>query len=404
MNHPKLTIYDDRQGQFGPMTGLRAVFNIRTGALTSRQRIEQILGLDTEALVVPAYLADVTRDRASGGAVNPGKIADGVALLVNGRWAGLTFADEVKALDPGNAIVQGDGQVVAACLLAPHAEAFIHSGCTVLPDQVSTLRLNDRALIDRPWHILDDLPANLLADLDTIGLQAIEPSRYEYVTVFGEHAVKVHPGAEVFPGVVIDARHGPVVIDTDSVISPLAVLQGPCYIGPGSTVMPHASIRAHTVLGPCCKVGGEVSASIFQGDSNKSHAGYLGDSLVGRWVNLGAGTTTSNLKNTYGRVRAQLEEDEPAQDTGRTFFGSILGDHVRTAIGTRLPTGSVIHPGCMIACETWAPKFAAPLGFYGGDGREAYAPDKLIETIRTAMTRRDQTLSDAMRSLILSLS
>ncbi len=404
MNTHNLTIYDDGHGRFGPIITLRAVFQLRTGARTTHERIEQALGSDVAGFRVPERLVGVVRESFPGASVNETPGGNNKQLLVNGRWLGERFVEEIRTLALNQALVQGDGQVVAVCLSSSDANGFLRDGGFALPDHTSTIRLNDRALIDRPWHILDELNANLLADLQASQIAAVEPDRLANVTMFGEHAVKIGQSATLLPQVVINSEQGPVVIDEGALIHPLAVLQGPCYIGPDSTVMPHACIRPNTVIGPGCKVGGEVSASIIHGYSNKSHEGYLGDSLVGAWVNLGAGTNTSNLKNTYGPVRAQLDDGGTAMNTGRTFFGSIIGDHVRSAIGTRLPTGAVIQTGCMLAGDTWAPKYAKALGFYNGAGRQPYDPDKLIATIQTAMARRDMRLSDAERELILSLA
>src|SRR5262249_54025468 len=155
-----------------------------------------------------------------------------------------------------------------------------------------------------------------------------------------EHAIHVAAGATIKPGVVLDADHGPIHIDRDALIEPNAVLQGPCYIGPGSIIRPGAAIRENTTIGPVCKVGGEVEASIFQGYANKQHDGFLGHSFVSPWANLGADTVTSDLKNTYGTIRVHL--NGVGVESGQQFIGSIIGDHAKTGIGTILPTGCVL--------------------------------------------------------------
>lgn len=404
MNTHALIIYDDGLGRLGPLTGTRPSFGIRTGARLTHKRIERSVGLSTSVLWCPDRLAGILKEQQPGTAVNPDRLSDAPHLLVNGRWAGTRFAEQVKALTYNQALVQSDGQVVAVVLGGHDAVAFLQSGCVTLPDQVSTVRVQDRALIDRPWHVLDDLPGNLAADLAACELPAFRRGEHPGVTAYGDHPIHIGSGARVMPSVVIDAEYGPVVIEPGAVINPLTVLQGPCYIGQDSVLVSHTSIRRNTVIGPACKVGGEVSASIMHGYSNKAHGGYLGDSLVGAWVNLGADTNVSNLKNTYGNVRVQLDDHAPVEDTGRTFHGSIIGDYVRTAIGTRLPTGAVIHPGCMIADTGWAPKLAMPLGFYNGPQRQAYNTDKLIDTIKRAMFRRDRLISDAEAALIRSLA
>src|SRR5690606_20550055 len=124
------------------------------------------------------------------------------------------------------------------------------------------------------------------------------------------------PDAQVHPMVVLDARQGSVIVDAGATIGPFCVLVGPCYVGPCTTVQPHTHLRAGCSIGPHCLVAGEISHAIFQGYANKAHAGYLGNALVGQWVNLGANTNASNLKNTYGHVRVQLSPDAPLEDTG----------------------------------------------------------------------------------------
>jgi UDP-N-acetylglucosamine diphosphorylase/glucosamine-1-phosphate N-acetyltransferase len=277
-------------------------------------------------------------------------------------------------------------------------------GSFLLPDQTKTVRVRQRALMNRPWHILDELEEILAADLAGFTYPPIEQGDHEGVTVMGDHPVRIAPGVKIAPLVVFDASQGPVVVDREAVVNPFVVIQGPCYIGPGTEIASHASIRQGTVLGERCKVGGEVSFSIIDSYTNKAHSGYLGHSLIGSWSNLGANTNVSNLKNTYGNIRVQLDEAAAPEDTGRTFQGTIIGDYVRTAIGTRLPTGAVIHTGCMLAANGWAPRFAAPLGFYTDQGRQIYDLEKLIDTIRAMKDRRGLTLDQAEAETIRSLA
>ncbi len=403
MNTPALTIYDDGRGRFGPMAKLRAAFEFRTGVSLSFERIEKVLNRSAGIVFVPDMISGVVAERHPGVRVNPNTLGKGACVFVNGRWAGIGFTDEVRGLSPGQAVVQGDGQVVAACLDHGQAQAFVRSGFVILPDKTSTIRLTQRALIERPWHVLDELPINLLVDLSSSDTPMYRAEDHPGVTTFGEHPIRIGSAAQVMPSVVIDAAYGPVVIEAGAVVNPLTVLQGPCSVGRDSVLVSHTSIRRYTVVGPCCKVGGEIAGSILHSYTNKAHAGYLGDSLVGSWVNLGADTNVSNLKNTYNPVRVRLDEDAPEEDTGRTFQGAIIGDYVRTAIGTRLSTGTVVHPGCMLAVTGWAPKLATALGFYTDAGRQDYDPDKLIATLQAVMDRREVKMGQQIESLIRSL-
>ncbi len=404
MNMPTLIIYDDSGGRFGPITSLRAIFQARTGAVTTRERVERILGNRAYGLWAPKRLCGVLNNAFPDRVVNPQDIPGESILLVNGRWLGLRFAEQVRGLAKNQAVVQSDGQVVAVYLDAQLAGRFLKSGCRLLPDHITTLRLRERVLIDRPWHILDELPLSLAADLEADPTSLIDASKYAATTVIGQHTIKVNQHARLMPYVVLDAEQGPIVIDAHTEVRSFTVLQGPCYIGPDTIVMPHTWIRPNTVIGPTCRIGGEVSSSIFHGYSNKAHIGFVGDSLIGEWVNLGSGTTTSNLKNTYGSVRLCIDDDAGDEDSGRTFLGAMIGDYVRTAVGTHLPTGAVIHPACMLAVSGWAPKLAKAKGFYTDNGYSPADPEKLTQVMQRLVERRGATLSYEVVSLILSLS
>ena len=158
------------------------------------------------------------------------------------------------------------------------------------------------------------------------------------------------------------------------------MIQGPCFVGWHSTVMPLALIRGGTSIGPQCKVGGEVSNAIILGSSNKSHEGFLGDSYLGEWVNLGAGTTTSNLKNTYGEVSIKIGTREIP--SGHNFLGSLIGDHTKTAIHTRLMTGTYVGYCCMLAANGSSPRFVPSFSFCTERGIEPYRAEKAAEVMQ----------------------
>src|SRR3989338_7090663 len=140
--------------------------------------------------------------------------------------------------------------------------------------------------------------------------------------------------------VIFNTDQGVIIIDDCAHVYPFSYIEGPCYIGAHTEIKSHSQIRKNTSIGHHCKIGGEVSGSIFQPYTNKAHHGFVGDSYIGSWVNLGAGTTTSNLKNTYGPVRVEYEGKRI--DTGLQFLGCIMGDYVKTAINTSMYTGKII--------------------------------------------------------------
>ena len=197
------------------------------------------------------------------------------------------------------------------------------------------------------------------------------------------------------PGCVLDASRGPIVIADDAVIGANAVLTGPVSVGHHAAISPLATIRVGTSIGPMCKVGGEVSNSVFLSHSNKAHDGFVGDTYVGQWCNLGAGTTTSNLKNTYGEVSMTVAGE--TVHTGRRFLGSLIGDHVKTGIGTRLMAGTYVGFGSSVAVSTPVPKVVPSFTFLTDKGSEPYQLDKAAEVMTQVFGRRERpwTADDA---------
>ena len=379
----ELVVFDDDGGAFGPLTQMRPVFAVRTGGVTTLERIERLLGRFPSRFLVPDRLQGTLESRVSM-PVNQSPEAEG--LYVNGRWNAI---GELPELDLDQAAMIGEA--VLAARLSPAMAGEYFQTCR-LPDGVATHQVEDECLYERPWDILDMLPEVLGVDLSTTGIREDRVDPGEQV---GEHPVHLHESAGVFPGVVFDTTAGPIVIEADAVIRPRAVICGPAWIGRGSIVADGAVIRSNTVLGPGCKVGGELGATILQAWSNKAHDGYLGDSIVGAWVNLGAGTTTSNLLNTYGEISVRLAPDAARERTGRSFVGSFIGDHVKTAIGTRLMTGTSIGTGSMIATSGHAPSTVGSMRWVTDAGEKPYRIERFLGMTRAMMDRRDRELDAA---------
>jgi UDP-N-acetylglucosamine diphosphorylase/glucosamine-1-phosphate N-acetyltransferase len=207
----------------------------------------------------------------------------------------------------------------------------------------------------------------------------------------------------VSPGCVLDGSKGPVILSDEVLVGANAVLEGPCYIGKHTKITPLAYIRAGTSIGPMCKVGGEVHHSILLGYTNKPHEGFLGDSYVGEWVNLGAGSTTSNLKNTYGEI--SMHTPGATLKTGRQFLGAMIGDHTKAAIGTRFMAGSYIGYSSMIATTNYCPKIVPSYTFLTDTGAEPYRMEKATEMMKAVFNRRHRNWTpadDAMNQYVAS--
>jgi UDP-N-acetylglucosamine diphosphorylase/glucosamine-1-phosphate N-acetyltransferase len=254
--------------------------------------------------------------------------------------------------------------------------------------------------IATPWDVLSHLPELLARDLqhaEPLGSEACQAQTH------GENHVDVHHSVQMFPGVVLDASKGAIRIEEGAVIRPNAVLCGPCWIGAHCTITDGALIKSNTVLGPHCKVGGEVGSTIFQGFANKSHDGHLGDSVVGEWVNFGAGTVNSNLLNTYGDVILS-DLTGKRHKTGRQFVGCFVGDHAKFAICSRIMTGTLIGTGAMVATTMHTPSPTKRFAWVTDAGERMYRIEKFLEVAKLVMQRRGEELDAATENVLRNLA
>ncbi len=221
---------------------------------------------------------------------------------------------------------------------------------------------------------------------------------YPGVHILEEKNVLFGAGARVKPGVVLDAEEGPIVLGAGCRIESNVTIQGPAYVGPGTVVHPMTRLRHGSSLGALCKVGGEIEEAVLLDLSNKQHDGFLGHAYLGSWVNLGADTNASDLKNNYGTVRVNLGQG--AVDTEERFVGPMLGDHVRTGINTMLNTGTVAGVCCNVFGAEFPPTFLASFSWGGASGRVEYQLEKAIETARVVHGRRGVEFSELHEALL----
>jgi UDP-N-acetylglucosamine diphosphorylase/glucosamine-1-phosphate N-acetyltransferase len=262
--------------------------------------------------------------------------------------------------------------------------------------------LDTPRMIRYPWDLVQADEAVLRADWRTLDEPVEKFGRiHEGVHMLNDRAIHLGRGSVVKPGTVLDAEDGPIYIGDKVTISPNCVIQGPCYIGTGSLIQPGALLREGSNIGPHCKVGGELEASIIHGYANKQHDGFVGHSYVAEWVNLAADTITSDLKNTYGTIRVPVNGIET--DTGQTFVGLTIGDHSKTGIGQLFPTGAVVGFGCNVASGGLAPKFTPSFTWQAGTKARTYDLTRCIEIARKVMFRRNIRLSDAEVELFYAI-
>jgi UDP-N-acetylglucosamine diphosphorylase/glucosamine-1-phosphate N-acetyltransferase len=395
-----LVLIDDRRGTFGPLTDLRAVFELRAGLGTIAERIEAVAGRKATAVAVDPAIAGIVAERGyQTSASEFCNSSEEDVLVVHGR---LLTASAAR-VPHGEIHAAADGTFIAGWL-SRELLAKVWNDPSVLR-QLPATRTVDARFAATPWDLTTSIAATLEEDLaifKPLTLRALRPDEGQS---FGTHPIAIDPSASIGPLAVIDASKGPVVIGANVVVRPFSVLVGPCAVLDGSSVAERSLIKASTVIGPHCRAGGEIGGTIFQGYSNKSHDGHLGDSFVGEWVNIGAGTDNSNLLNTYGEVIVRLEQDGGLVRTGRQFWGSILSDHVKLAIGTRLMTGTTVGTGAMIASSkspsTLVSRFAWVTD--ATDGAKHFRIEKFLETARAMMSRRGKSPSPAVEARLRKL-
>jgi UDP-N-acetylglucosamine diphosphorylase/glucosamine-1-phosphate N-acetyltransferase len=394
----RICLFEDQQVAFlEPLTLTRAAFHLRCGARTLWQRHQAYFaGVELGALVRP-HLAELCRLVHADMAVNDAAwLREAPTILVNARWLPPEGQPE-KAAAPRVALV---GEQVAYVVLPKNTgtEGTVESIVDSLEHWKQTLPHTQAGgwMIDYPWDLIEhnggllcrDFPRGSRPPASRNGLAVVGPSDWLFID----------PSATLDPMIVADTTHGPVVIERDAVVHAFTRLEGPCYIGPGSWVL-GAKVRGHTTIGPMCRVGGEIEASIIHGYSNKYHDGFLGHSYVGEWVNLAAGTQVSDLRNDYSHVPVTINGTK--LDTQQSKVGSFIGDHSKTGLNVLLNTGTVVGAFCnLLPSGALLPKVIPSFcRYYHGQVQARSDWREMITTAAKVMQRRGQELTDTHTTL-----
>ncbi len=388
-------IYEGEGAQnLAPLIDLRAVFELRCGARTLLEKFRQIYPRERFVLWVRNEIAELVRERYPDCAVNvPVRLP---AIFI---YAGtiLTHALPVKEKER---VFLLDGRMVAVRLSGQSGSGVVEDYRAlrglirgVAEEEISAGDLKERRrgeeekrssfpraarAVFYPWELLKYHPEELRREL----------------TVVCPRPLVTGPGAQIERGAYIITETGPVYVDRGAKVRPGSVVYGPCYVGPG-TLVDSAIVRPGCSFGPGCRIGGEVEESIFQGYANKHHEGFIGHSYVGEWVNLGALTTCSDLKNNYQPVRMKVRGRR--HQTGMLKLGCVIGDHVKTAIGTLIPTGAVIGTFANWFRGGMMPR-ELPAFSWGKKGRWRVA--EMVECARRVMARRDVVMSPAYERVL----
>ncbi len=374
---------------FAPLALGRPVFMLASGMSTLLDKALRALNPSRVSLWVRPQLEEFTRQRIAPHLKVPVTVNqpldDEPAIVTSGR---VLHFRKANLPDEPWAIIEDERLVRMAWVKSPGlSPADVLERSEAWLKIIEQPRIEPQArMVDSIWDLVHWNEESLIQDITTTlkGKPSDKPAGAYHLLNADE--VWLGERVKLEPGVVLDASKGAVVISNDVSIGANSVIQGPCFLGPACQITPLTLLRPGVSAGNLCKLGGEISNSIFFGYSNKAHAGFVGDSYIGKWVNLGAGTTTSNLKNTYGEISVQI--GSRTIPTGRRFLGSLIGDHSKTAIGTRLMAGSYVGFGSMISTSAPSPKFVPSMSFLTDKGIEPYLLDKAVEVAKYVFSRR----------------
>jgi UDP-N-acetylglucosamine diphosphorylase/glucosamine-1-phosphate N-acetyltransferase len=391
-------LYDDAQARgFEPFAMSRPISELVSGIATIRERWQTALqGVTSTHFLAGRRHADFEEWSQSVAAEHTIPVG---AIVVNARVVPATPADLIKLgrFNAGCSVWRCGERLAAIRIGEPIPATAFDDGSLTLEDLSAItggIGVINGWWLDNVWDLVRILPEQLADDLMRMAqnpqIHAANPPAH--ATVIGDNRVMVAEDVVIEPNVVFDTTAGAIYIGRESHIRAFSRITGPCYIGREVTVL--GGDITGSSIGDVSKVRGELSATTIVGHSNKGHDGFVGHSYIGRWVNLGAGTVTSNLKNTYGTVGLWTPNGQ--RDTGLQFLGTLFGDHVKTGIGLRLTTGTVIGAGANVY-GNMPPKVVAPFSWGDAPPYTVYHADKFVETAQRMMSRRHVNLTDRGR-------
>ncbi|MCM8814648.1 MAG: hypothetical protein NC931_01485 [Candidatus Omnitrophica bacterium] len=378
-----------------PLSYTRPVFELRCGMYTLLERIVEKAKTRDITLFVRDYLFEYAKKNYQY-AINTFSHADEDVLIVDGRF--LVESDFAK--DREAVYLCGD-EIVYAFVKKQNAVKIEGKNLAEIIDFMKGLPhiQIDAKMMKFPWNLVHYNGEMIKKDFSHCGKKGIEGIFSPQATVKGPDDIYIAEGAEVHPFVVLDTSSGPIYIDKDVKIFPFSRIEGPCYIGSETHIMTGASIREGNTIGPVCRVGGEIEESIIQGYSNKYHDGFIGHAYIGEFVNLGALTTNSDLKNDYSSVSVYV--NGKIVDTEDLKVGSFIGDHTKTSIGTLFNTGTSVGVMCNITAGGILPKFFPSFTWYVNNKfMKGFGLEMMLKTAKAAMERRKRVLSKEEEDVI----
>ncbi len=363
------TIFENKPENLFPLTINHAAFEVRWGAFSMLDRICNSINKDDSIiLVVRDELKEIISERYSDFSVNPDNIPPSILLpahfstIKNGLNNGKRLSNDMSLKD-----------------------------FNLFKDK---LHFEDLYL----WDFIFDIKDILLRNDTKFFDMKIGGDFHESCIFLNQKNIHISDSAKISAGVILDASEGPIIIDENAFIDIGVMIKGNTYIGKNSKINPGAKLNGEVSIGPHCKIGGEVEATIFHGYSNKQHDGYIGHSYIGEWVNLGANTNNSDLKNNYGKIKFDLGFKKI--DTNEMFIGSMIGDFSKIAISTMLNTGTYIGIGANVFGSGFQNKL---IQSFSWGKKEVTDFKKFLSTLEVVKSRRDENISEKEKNLLRTL-
>jgi UDP-N-acetylglucosamine diphosphorylase/glucosamine-1-phosphate N-acetyltransferase len=414
----RICVYEDRHVQgLEPLTLTRPACDLLCGLNTLLEKQVRYFAATVVGHLCRPVMADLVRAREPSANINDAPwLRSAPTVLVNARWVPPPRPPANPLPLPRHHLIARHANPFADAPFvgtAQGAVAFVMLDMRSL-EAVAPATLDDcleewanslptrevgGAVVSRPWELIDRNGDEIARDFEaTCDPTDVGFHPTGFAVVGHADRLLIDPSAQVDPMVVADTTHGPVVIGPDAIVHAFTRLEGPCAIGAG-TIVHGAQVRRGTTFGPHCRIGGEIECSIVLGYSNKYHDGFLGHSYVGEWVNLAAGTYTSDLRCDYRPVSVPVDGMEIP--TGRVKIGAIIGDHVRTGLGVLLDCGTAIGPFAQVLpIGAFAPRDIATGTRVGPRGtRRLSDTDRLLTAADAAMRRRGRALTPALEAI-----
>jgi len=394
-------LYFDR---IEPLTFSRPTYNLVCGIASLRGKILRQYPGVTLSLHTRPYLESFVNSKYPD--INVNKIESDDCLFINGRVLAPENLSEIISLkEKTNKVYLGKDDALIAARVSgkklAEVKKNIHDLLSLSNFDGIKVEKVDIRCVNYVWDLINNNHSEMLKDFAFYThdkKHAMHNGKvYEGAHLIEKENIFIAEGAQIKPGAVLDASLGPIYLDENSIIFPNAVIEGPVYVGKSSQVKSCARIYENVSIGSICKVGGEVEDSIISPYTNKQHSGFLGHAYLGSWVNIGADTNCSDLKNNYGSVKMYVNGE--VIDSGSQFLGVIIGDQSKTAINTMFNTGSVVGFACNVYGAGFPPKYLPSFSWGGSDAVTTYDIVRSIETAKRVMARRNKIMDESEEKL-----